>query len=112
MQFLHELDLQRLLVWAIHRKPKGVFNVTGHGIVRYSRIMKLLKKPSVRIPASVIYPLLGALWKLHLVPFPPSILDFVRYPWVASGEKFVESYDFRPQYSSEEAFLAYANSRT
>jgi UDP-glucose 4-epimerase len=72
--------------------------------------MKHLKKPSVWLPASVIYPALGVLWKLRLVPFPPSILDFIRYPWVASGEKFLQTYEFRPKYSSEEAFLAYARS--
>ena len=108
MQFLHELDLQKFLMWALHRKPKGVYNLTGHGTIRYSEIMKHLKKPSLWIPASVLYPALGMLWKMRVVPFPPSILDFIRYPWVASGEKFLQSYDFRPQYSSEEAFLAYA----
>ena len=111
MQFLHEQDLQRLLAWSIHRKPKGVFNVTGHGIIRYSQIMKHLKKPSVWVPASLLYPALGALWSLRMVPFPASILDFVRYPWVASGQKFLEAYDFKPEFSSEEAFLAYARAR-
>jgi UDP-glucose 4-epimerase len=111
MQFIHEQDLQRLLRWAIQRKPTGIYNVTGPGTIRYGEIMKLLKKPSVWIPASVIYPALSALWSLRLVPFPASILDFVRYPWVGSGEKFLQDYDFRPEFSSKDAFLAYAKAR-
>jgi len=70
-----------------------------------------LKKPALWVPASLIYPTLRALWSLHAVPFPPSILDFIRYPWVASGKKFLESYDFKIEHSSEEAFLAYAKAR-
>lgn len=112
MQFIHEQDLQRLLMWAIQRKPKGIYNVTGPGTIRYSDIMKILKKGSVWIPASVIYPFVKMLWSLRLVPFPDSILDFVRYPWVASGEKFLETYDFRPEFTSKEAFMAYARSRS
>ena len=111
MQFIHEQDLQRLLTWTIHRKPNGIYNVTGLGTIRYSEIMKHLKKPSVWIPPALIYPALSALWSMRLVPFPASILDFVRYPWVASGEKFLEAYDFKPEFSSEEAFLAYARAR-
>lgn len=111
MQFIHEQDLQRLLKWAIHSKPKGIYNVTGPGTIRYSEIMKHLKKPSVWIPSALIYPALSTLWRLRLVPFPSSILDFVRYPWVASGEKFLAAYDFKPEFTSEEAFLAYARAR-
>ena len=109
MQFLHEKDLEAFLNWAVRQKPKGVFNLTGHGTIRYSQIIKHMKKPSLWIPAGVLYPALAALWKMRFVPFPPSILDFIRYPWVGSGEKFLQAFDFRPQYSSEEAFLAYAN---
>jgi UDP-glucose 4-epimerase len=111
MQFIHEQDLQSLLLWAIERKPKGIYNVTGPGTIRYSQIMKHLKKASIWIPPAFVYPALSALWSMRLVPFPASILDFVRYPWVASGEKFLQTYDFKPQFTSEEAFLAYAKAR-
>ena len=111
MQFIHEQDLQKLFHWAIQQKPVGIYNVAGHGTIRYSEIMKHLKKPSVWIPAALIYPILSVLWEMHLVPFPASILDFVRYPWVASSQKFLDAYEFKPEHSSEDAFLAYAKAR-
>lgn len=111
MQFIHEQDLQKLLIWVVNRKPKGVFNVVGHGTIPYSGIVKHLKKPSLWLPDWMIYPSLQALWSLRTVPFPPSILDFIRYPWVASGEKFLSTYDFKIEHSSEDAFLAYAKAR-
>jgi hypothetical protein len=73
--------------------------------------VKHLKKPSLWLPDWLIYPSLNAMWSLRAVPFPPSILDFIRYPWVASGQKFVKAYDFKIEHSSEEAFLAYARAR-
>jgi UDP-glucose 4-epimerase len=111
MQFIHEQDLQRLLVWAIERKPRGFYNVVGNGTITYSRIVEILKKPSLWLPGWMIYPTLRILWGLRAVPFPPSILDFIRYPWVASSELFHQTYDFEIQHTSEEAFLAYAHAR-
>lgn len=108
MQFLHEEDLQRLLLWAVQEQPVGVFNISGHGTIRYSEIIRLLKRHAAWVPASVIYPAVSILWKLRLVPFPPSILDFIRYPWVADSSKFEAAYPlFRVQHSSKDAFIAY-----
>jgi UDP-glucose 4-epimerase len=111
MQFLHEEDLQRLLVWALKEEPTGIYNVSGHGTILFSEIVSLLKLPGVWLPSWILYPALEVLWKLRLVPFPSSILDFIRYPWVADSRKFLSEQNFEIRYSSREAFLAYAKAR-
>jgi len=111
MQFIHEEDLRRLLIWAVKHRPAGVFNITGRGTIRYSGIVNHLRKNAVWLPSWLIYPALHLMWSCRLMPFPPSILDFIRYPWVADGQKFLEAYDFLIEHTSEEAFLAYARSR-
>jgi UDP-glucose 4-epimerase len=111
MQFLHEEDIQRLLIWAVKEQPVGIFNLAGHGTVLYSRLVELLRKPLLRLPSSLIYPSLNALWKMHMMPFPSSILDFIRYPWVGSIQKFLDSCKFEIRHSSEEALMAYARAR-
>lgn len=111
MQFLHEEDLRELLKWAIGKEPEGVYNVCGHGTIRFSKIVACLQKSAIYLPSWMLYPKLGLLWKLRLMPFPPSILDFIRYPWVASSARFESTFDFRVSYSSRDAFLAYANAR-
>ena len=111
MQFMHEEDLQRLLVWAVKEQPSGIFNMGGLGTIQYSELIKHLRKPGLFLPSWVVYPFLGVCWKLRLLPFPPSILDFVRYPWVASIEKFQSTHSFPIQHSSEEALLAYARTK-
>lgn len=111
MQFLHEEDMQQLMIWAVKTQPAGIFNLAGKGTIRFSELVQRLKKRALWLPASLIYPALGALWKIRLMPFPPSILDFIRYPWVGSIEKFINAYDFPIRHTSEEALLAYAAAR-
>ena len=111
MQFIHEEDVECLLLWAVKEQPVGVFNIAGRGTIRYSELIQRLKKPAMFLPPWIVYPFLGFCWKLHLLPFPPSILDFVRYPWVAGTRKFDTTHDFPMQHTSEEALLAYARAR-
>jgi UDP-glucose 4-epimerase len=111
MQFLHEEDIQRLLVWAVMSNPKGTFVVSGHGTVRYSEVARLMQRPYLTLPAAVLNALVSVGWNLRLLPFPASILDFIRYPWVCRMEKFPKRYRFPIRYSSKEAVLAYARAR-
>lgn len=111
LQFLHEEDMRRLLHWAVRRRPVGVFNVAGHGTLRYSEIVRRLRKPVVWLPAWLLYPLVALGWSLRLLPFPPSILDFIRYPWVGRTDRFAAQCDFEVRYSSEDALMAYARAR-
>jgi len=111
MQFIHEEDVQRLLLWCIHEQPVGVFNISGRGTISYSEIMRAVRKPSAWLPAWLLYPIVQLLWTFRLMPFPSSILDFIRYPWVADTRKFDTQYAFPLQHSSREALMAYIASR-
>lgn len=111
MQFLHEEDLQRLLVWAVKKQPVGVYNVTGRDTIRYSELASSIHKKVLWLPEGLVYPAQNLIWKLRLMPFPPSILDFIRYPWVADTGKFNTAFDFRVQHTSAEALMAYATAR-
>lgn len=111
MQFLHEEDLQRLLVWAVKNQPTGVYNVAGRDTIRYSRLVSCIRKKALWLPPGLIYPAQSLIWKLRMMPFPPSILDFIRYPWVADTKKFESAFDFAIKHTSEEALMAYARAR-
>lgn len=110
MQFLHEEDVARLLVWAVNRRPTGVYNLSGHSTVRYSELIRQINKPCLKIPYGCLVMGLKITWSLRLLPFPPGMLDFIRYPWVADCSKFIKDYEFRPLYSSKEALNAYIKS--
>jgi len=106
MQFIHEDDIGRAYEFFLMNSHEGVFNIVGEGTISWKEVIETAGKKAVKMPDSVLYPLLKALWGLHLVQIPPEILDFVKYPWVASGEKAKKA-GFVPQYSSKEALLSF-----
>ncbi len=106
MQFVHEDDIGRAYEHFLMNDFDGVFNIVGDGTISWKEVIETAGKRAVKMPDSVIYPLMKMLWGIHLVGTPPEILDFVKYPWVASGEKAKKA-GFIPQYSSKEALLSF-----
>jgi UDP-glucose 4-epimerase len=113
MQFLHEADAVALLEWMIAAAPPGTFNAAGPGVVSYREICRMAGKPCVPLPAWLLYPLVGLGWRLRLLRFPPGLLDYIRYPWVADVSRLTERLGFRPRHSTRDALAAYfASDRT
>jgi len=106
MQFVHEDDIGRAYEFFLMNDHEGIFNIVGEGTITWKEVIETAGKRAVKMPDSVVYPLLKALWGLHLVGIPPEILDFVKYRWVASGEK-AKKVGFAPQYTSKEALLSF-----
>lgn len=106
IQFVHEDDVGRAYEFFLMNDFDGVFNIVGDGTMKWKEIIETAGKRAVKMPDSVIYPLLKALWALHLVGIPPEILDFVKYRWVASGEKAKKA-GFVPEYTSKEALISF-----
>ncbi|OGN00869.1 MAG: hypothetical protein A3I26_00845 [Candidatus Yanofskybacteria bacterium RIFCSPLOWO2_02_FULL_43_10] len=112
MQYVSEEDMGKILYEAIVRYGlHGVYNVSGDGVLRYSEICKLTGKPTLALPAWVLYPAVTLLWKLRLLKFPAGLLDFIRYPWVADTARLKNYFMFVPRKTSREAFLEYVNRR-
>lgn len=108
VQYLHEDDLVDLLVAALEKRPRGIYNVAGDGLLRYSDVARLAGRRMAAIPGPVLSGLMGAAWALHLQSESSAAgLDFIAYPWVASNEKLKAATGFRYRYSSEDAIKAY-----
>ena len=110
MQFVHEDDVARAYDFFIKNDLEGIFNIVGKGTVRWKEVIQLAGKRAVNMPRWFIRNLLKVGWKLHLTKFPPEILDFVTYEWVASGEKAKKA-GFIPKYSSRETIESYLMTR-
>jgi len=106
MQFVHEDDIGRAYEFFLMNDIGGIFNIVGDGTITWKEAIEAAGKRAVKMPDSVIYPLMKLLWGLHLVGTPPEILDFVKYRWVASGEKARKA-GFVPGYTSREALLSF-----
>jgi UDP-glucose 4-epimerase len=104
MQFVHEDDAATVFRKVFDLKAEGYFHAIGEGVIGLEEIARLAGKRIVDLPARLAYPAVDLLWKVH-APFiegPSSILDFIRYRWLASDEDTRRALDHQPRYSSRE----------
>lgn len=108
VQYLHEQDLIDLLITALEKRPAGVYNLAGDGVMRYSSVARLARRPMVAIPKAVLSAVMDVTWALRLQSQSNSAgLDFIAYPWVVSNRKFQEATGFSYRYSTEETVRSY-----
>ena len=86
-QFIHEDDMAQVMVAAIDKPVRGVFNIAGEGTAPFSWLVRCFKKRRIAIPNWILYPVTRLLWRLHLVTSPPAQLDFIRYPWIMDASR-------------------------
>jgi len=111
MQFLSEEDISVVLYQAIKEGKHGIFNVAGDGVIRFNTLARQVGKKPLALPAFLVYPWTALLWALHLAPFPPGILDLIRYPWVGDNTKLKESFGHTPFHTSQEALDTFIRAR-
>jgi UDP-glucose 4-epimerase len=111
LQFVHEDDVGRAYEQTLMNGAEGIFNIVGSGIVSWKDVIVTAGKCPVRMPRWLVCSLLKLLWGLRLVETPADVLDFVTYPWVASGEKARKGLGFSPTYSSEQTLRAFLAAR-
>lgn len=105
-QFIHEDDLARLITTCVEQRATGIFNAVGAGEITTRETARMQGKRALPVPGKLVG---GALWmirRLKLLPYsmPPGILDFYRYPWIASGDKARRELGFEPRHTTAECF--------
>jgi len=109
--FIWDHDLVACLVDAVFSNKVGIYNVAGDGALTPREIARILGKPYVPLPASLVK---GALWglrRLGLTENGPERVAFLRYRPVLSNRRLEEEYGYVPQLSSRQAFELYARAR-
>ena len=107
MQYLSEEDIAEILYRALKSDLTGVFNCAGDGVVRFTEFAVMMGKKPLPIPAPLFYGLTELLWALRLAPFPPGILDMIRYPWLADNTKLKTVFGYTPKLTSREALQSF-----
>lgn len=111
MQFLSEEDIAEILYRALKSHVTGVVHCSGDGTLRFNEIVRMLGKRRLPVPAPILYPLTGSLWRLRLSPFPAGILDLIRYPWVADNSRLKSEFGYAPRTSTRDAMASFAAAR-
>lgn len=109
--FIWDQDLVACLVDAVFSDKVGIYNQAGDGALTPREIARMLKKPYVPLPASVVKGILWTLKRLGLTENGPERVAFLRYRPVLSNRRLKEEYGYTPQLTSREAFELYAHAR-
>ncbi|MBT8452691.1 MAG: SDR family oxidoreductase [Deltaproteobacteria bacterium] len=109
--FIWDQDLVACLVDAVFSDKVGVYNQAGDGALTPREIAKMLKKPYLPLPASLVKAILWALKGVGLTENGPERVKFLRYRPVLSNRRLKEEYGYTPKLSSREAFELYARAR-
>ncbi len=108
IQFLHLEDALLGFKMMLDQRLEGTYNICPDTDVKVGQIPGILKGRGLRVPLRVLKSLLWIQWKLRLSRAPPSYLDFVAYPFVASNTK-IKTKGYSPKYSTEETLLSFKN---
>lgn len=109
--FIWDTDVVDVVVEGTLRQRTGVYNLAGDGAVPLRDIAGELGKRYVAVPAPVVK---GSLWladRLHLTPYGPEQVDFLRYRPVLSNRRLATEFGYTPTKTSLEALRAWKQAR-
>ena len=110
MQFVHEEDCLRAFERATVNPIPGVFNVVARGVLPLSTIVRLAGKRILPLPAPVLYRMAYYPSQGQTGDPPAGFYDYLRYLWVADGERGWEAFG-EPVYTTKEAWISFVSAR-
>ena len=111
VQLLHPDDALAAFLGVIDDRVAGAFNIVPGRPIPLLAALHLAAKVPVPIPHPLAYPAADLLWSAGLADAPAGFIDFVRFPFLADGDKARRELGFAARYSSREALEAYLRYR-
>ncbi len=108
LQFLHEIDLHRVLRHAVHQDAPGTFNVAGDGVITLSQALRRMQRPGVAVPSFAVSRLGSVLRSTRRAELPPELRAFLTYGRGVDTTRMRTDLGFEPTYSTAEAFAEFA----
>ena len=97
MQFIDEKDLARALILALENPVPGIFNVVGEGVIALSHAIRHAQAMAVPVPPVITASLVRLLAEVSRIPFPPYLLEFLKYPTILSDDLFRKTFGYQPK---------------
>jgi len=111
VQMLHPDDAVAAAEAAVDRSVAGAFNVVPSRPIPLVTALHLAGKIPVPVPHPVAYPAAELMWAAGVGEAPGGFCDYVRFPFVADGERARRDLGFAPRYASRDALMAYLGYR-
>ncbi|AWL12179.1 UDP-glucose 4-epimerase [Saliniradius amylolyticus] len=107
--FILDKDVADIVVTGVDERKTGIYNLAGDGALSMDEIAAILNKPVRTLPAWLLKVALWVGQRLHLTPYGPEQLDFLRYRPVLSNRALKEQFGFTPSMNSRQVFEYYAH---
>jgi UDP-glucose 4-epimerase len=110
LQFVHEDYLLDALEQATVASHPGTFNVVGRGVLPLSTLLALAGRRRLPLPLPLLHRGADALVRDSTGDGAAGFYDFLRFLWVADGERGWAEFG-EPAYSTREAWVSFVSSR-
>lgn len=113
MQFLHEDDIAAAVLAAVDARIEGPYNIAPPGTIRYLELVHDFKRKPLLLPATILGAVAAITYHARLRwinEMPPGALNYIRYPWLADGERFCRDAGFRFTHTTRDAVNAWRDS--
>lgn len=111
VQLLHPEDAVAAFLAAVESAPGGAFNIVPSRPLPLLTAYHLAAKVPIAVPHPMAYAGADLLWAAGLGLAPGAFVDYVRYSFVADGEKARQELGFKARFSSRDALAAYLRYR-
>ena len=111
VQMLHPDDALAAAEAAVERPVAGAFNVVPSRSIPLLTALHLAGKIPFPVPHPLAYPATDLMWAAGVGEAPGRFCDYVRFPFVADGERARRELGFVPRHASRDALLAYLEYR-
>jgi UDP-glucose 4-epimerase len=107
VQLLHPDDALDAVDAALANGPSGIVNVVPSDTISMLNALHLAEKLTVAVPHPLAYALSDLLWASGVGLAPGGFVDYVRFLFVADGEKAERVLGFKARHRSRDALVAY-----
>jgi UDP-glucose 4-epimerase len=111
LQLLHPDDALAATEAALRRRAGGAFNIVPRAAISLLTALHLADKVTLPVPHPIAQAAAGLLWASGLSDAPGGFIDYVRFPFLADGEKARRELGFQARHDSRDALLAYLGDR-
>lgn len=105
LQFVHEEDVIHAFERATLGPHPGIFNIVGRGVLPLSMLLRLAGRRNLPLPTPLLYRVSAAPARARTGDSPAGFYDYLRYLWVADGERGWGAFG-EPSYCSKEAWIS------
>ena len=111
MQLVHEVDAVRAFLMVITDDHPGVFNIVADAVVPLATAIRIVGHAPLPVVEPLASPVLGALWSFGVAGLPGPFIPYLKYPFLASGERAASRFGFTASFPPVEVLGDFARAQ-